>query len=292
MDGCCENCSVWQLKLANHKKKTAAEVQNLQILVVKLQKEVTHWKNVAKRAEAAEIDAKTPLANFSQIDDEYCVISQLAPENCRNYYEELQQKYPQLERVLQPWFSDHFRKKEKQLGVNSQWMHAQGFYKVLVADMYLKSKNSKAVLRTNLILGVALYNSKIPESAWKLLTRLRLVPTVAVVENYLHLRLKYQLSANAFPFILYDNLLFLKYVTQTSANHKSEMMHMVTRFFTKVLHNPHITVANKFKDISSADLDGFARFLVPNYSWYCKIADTAAEVVDNAHDRGAFCFAL
>ena len=205
MDGCCENCSVWQLKLANHKKKTTAEVQNLQVLVVKLQKEVTHWKNVAKRAEEAEIDAKTPLASFSHINDEYCAVSQLAPENCRNYYEELQQKYPQLERVLQPWFSDHFRKKEKQLGVNSQWMHAQGFYKVLVVDkIYLKSKNSKAVLCTNLILGVALYNSKIPESARKLLIRLRLVPTVAVVENYLRSRPKYQLSANAFSFISYD----------------------------------------------------------------------------------------
>jgi hypothetical protein len=110
---------------------------------VNLQKEVKYWNNHANLAEKAEINAKTELAHDLHVDDKYCAVLQLTPENCRKYYNYLEEKYPQLARILAPWFSPHFRKKESKSTTNLQWLDAQGFYKALIADMYLKSKNRK-----------------------------------------------------------------------------------------------------------------------------------------------------
>jgi hypothetical protein len=278
----CENCDVFRLKHRNLATKTTKEIGNLQKLVVELQKEVKHWKTRANFAESQAEDIRSGFAEVGIVSSEYCAISQLAPENCREYYGDLLRKYPLLERILEPWFSNHFQRKEKQGATNSQWMDAQGFYKAMVADMFLKSKNSKAVLRTNLILGVALYNCKMPESAWKLLTRLRLVPTITTIEHYLRSKPPYQLAQNCFLFFSYDNLTFGKHKTKKRLDNNSDMLHIATRLFTEVPYRPNVTVANKYKAYTDVDLAKFARFLVPSFAWYCNTANSACQVINNA----------
>ena len=78
------------------------------------------------------------------------------------------QKQPDLEVIMEPMFSKSFKDayNKKQ---NSHWFAWASFYKAFIFDAIIRSKNPKAVLQTNLALGIALYRCKVPEYAWRLL---------------------------------------------------------------------------------------------------------------------------
>ena len=75
--------------------------------------------------------------------------------------------------------------KEKAFSANPKWKELSAFYKSFLVDVFLKSKNIMAVLRTHYFLGLFCWHAGCPEPIWKLFQRLRILPSKEVIEKWL-----------------------------------------------------------------------------------------------------------
>lgn len=284
----CENCEA--MKRSN--KHIQAKIVNCERELAELKKECIYWKKRANCSEAALLEQSSVDSHVFDVVSEYCEPHLLHTENCNDYYEDQLVQYPNLRKVLQPFFSEHFRIKEKAAATNSQWKQASGLYKAFILDTFLKSKNSKAVLRTNLLLGVALYQSKIPESAWKLLQRVRVLPSVDTVERYLKTIPPPVFSDEWFIIFSYDNCDIMKHRAKVRFEAKSTMLHLVSRLVFEIPVVSHLKVNELYKPYNIEEAKKFARWLVPDYTTVCKLSEKSTEVTLNSTTFGGMRFAL
>jgi len=97
------------------------------------------------------------------------------------------------------------------------------------------------------------------------------------VENYLSLLPEPAFSDKNFLFFNYDNFKIHNHVTKHTLDHYSVMRHYVS-----------CMVDASIKRYNNENAIKFARFLVPDYSLLCKLANNAVEYIYNAREFGGF----
>ena len=100
-------------------------------------------------------------------------------------------------------------------------------------DMFLRSRQPKAVLHTTVLLSVFLLLTGISESGWRLLQRLKLVATKETIAAYIRQYRKSLELNNSFLVFGFDNCDFKKHVTNVRSDHRTEMLHIVTRYLIR-----------------------------------------------------------
>ena len=140
------------------------------------------------------------------VESEICPASELVVEKFPAYFENMVEKYPDSQTVLSHFLSTHFKRKFNAADTSSEWMASASLYKAYLLDTFLKSKNKKAVLRTHLFLGTFFYETNVSDTAWRMLQRLRIVPTRDTVEKYLKNLPSPQPKPKNFLFLEINNL--------------------------------------------------------------------------------------
>ena len=208
------------------------------------------------------------------------------------YFDELLRKYPNLGNILQPLFSGHFLTKEKGRATDSRWMACVGLYRAFVADVILRSKNSKAVGRTNMLLGLIIYQSKCPDSVWKLLQRVKIIPTRGTVEEYLKSLPKADFATMESVITHYDNCDIYRHIAKRYTTHSSEYLHMVTHLVFTIPWSLNIPTGKMWKTYNAGVTLRFAQKLLLDFGTQCDIAKNASDIVRKAKGYGGLKFTL
>ena len=287
----CENCDDFHAKwssLQEERGALVAQIKKKNEKIVILSDSVEFWKKKALSAEVELMKCRcNDLLSLVAVGSAVCAPTDLEFDKFGSYCEEILQKQPDLESTTEPLFSKSFKDvyNKKQ---NSHWFAWASFYKAFIFDAIIRSKNPKTVLWTNLALGIALYRCKVPEYAWRLLQKLKILPCVQYVENYLSLLPEPAFSDKNFLFFNYDNFEIHNHVTKRTSDHCSVMRHYVSRMVYNIPKEIHVEVTQVYKRYNNENAVKFARFLVPDYSSLCKLANNAVEYIHNAREFGGF----
>ena len=178
----CARCDVWISRYNNLFHKSSVTKRVLENEVESLQKQVKQLEN---RVQQLEEDLYKRDNDKWLVENDICTPSDLLPQNFAAYYNLMLQKYPLLQIMVGFFFSNWRTRKEKSKKTLEEWLTCKSLYKSFIVDMILKSRNTKAVLSTQLMLGVVFVQYNVPEPAWRLLQRFRVLPSRQYVENYL-----------------------------------------------------------------------------------------------------------
>lgn len=288
----CENCISFKDKLKAKEYELEQKVRSITETCMEARKDADYWR---KRANAAELRYTSQFDKDLQLDSvesDTCTPDDLQIHKMHDYYEGLLQKYPTLETVLRPLFSKHFQTKEKSRSADSRWIACAGLYRAFVADVVLRSKNSKAVLRTNMLLGVLVYQSRCPDSIWRLFQRLKILPTRDTVEKFLKSCPAPDFSVAKFVITHYDNCDIYRHVTKRFTNHMSDYLHLVTRQYYEVSRVVKVPLADIYKPYNAEEALKFSRFLLMDFGDQCELAKNASDIVSAAKGFGGLKFAV
>ena len=282
----CENCTSWKAKLLKVKQAYEEKLKAAYAAVKQLHTSLEKCKKHAQEVEQLYKERFETELQVCEVESEHYTPEDLHPQRMRSYYDELLRTYPNLKALLRPLFSKYFIDKEKTRATNSRWMACAGLYRAHVADTILRSKNSKAVLRTHMATGVYCYQNRCPESIWLYLQRLKLVPSRQRVDKYLKSLPPPVFSPEKFRFAHYDNCDIYLHVTHKRTTHASEYLHLVSRLVFEVSRQIAVTPETMFKPYNGEEMKNFMRFLLMDFRDQCKIVKTASYIITKAKDFG------
>lgn len=153
-----------------------------------------------------------------------------------SYIQETKRTYPILPFILALFLSKSHQRKAKATNTALGWHLWSNFYQSFIMDMFLRSRQPKAVRLTTLLLSIYLLLGNISDSCWRLLQRLKLVTSKEYVEEYIKSHKKTVQSENSFLMYVFDNCDWNQHVTNVRSEHRSKMMHIVSRYDAKCLY--------------------------------------------------------
>jgi hypothetical protein len=288
----CENCDSFLSRLKKKEYEYEQKLRSLTEVCEKFKKDSGYWQ---KRAQLAEGQIKDNFEQSLQLDNvtsDICTPDKLQISKMRTYYNELLRKHPNLRNILQPLFSGHFLSKEKSHAKDSRWYACAGLYRAFVADVVLRSKNSKAVGRTNMLLGLMIYQSKCPDTVCRLLQRVKIIPTRDTIEKYLTSLPKADLSLVETVISHFDNCDIYRHVAKRYTMNSSDFIHMCTRITFSIPRPIGVPQSQIWKTYNVQLGVKFARNLLLDYGLQCTIAEKASTIITKAIDIGGLKFAL
>ena len=285
----CENC------VDLRRKYTLLEHEH-QLLQKKFTFEVECAQNERDEWEKKYCEVESVVeGSFSRsqyIDSDVPPPQQLTIDNFGKYYQDMLNKYPFLAFIMQFCLSLHHNRKENAADTTEEWLMSSDFYKSYLLDTILKSRNSKAVLRTQLFLGVYFYLVKVPEPAWRILERLRVLPSRQYVQDYLQSQPMIKLSDDLMIVFCFDNCDILMHVTHRHEINESSMFQMVTRLVFEIPRSLSIPAISLWKEYTKAAGVAFGNWLRMSDKDTINIANLTTTTIIGAIELGGLRFAL
>ena len=288
-DYACAGCACWATKYNNLHYSSHSTKRSLENRVEFLKNQV---KSLTNKLEQLEHDKWERDNEKWIVDSEYCEPEMLNIEFFESYYEKMLEKYPLLQQMVVFFFSNYGVAKKHSKKTPEEWHSARALYKAFIVDTLLKSRNSKAVLRTHLMLGVILMQYNIPEPAWRLLQRICVLSSRKTIERYLRNQPEPTISDDSFVFASMDNLEIKLKTDHMRTTNRTQMMKLLSRFILKIPRTLTITSGQIFKPYNTEEAIKFARFLVPDYSKCINIANNAVTIITKAFHYQGLKFAL
>jgi hypothetical protein len=222
----CENCKENSRKYSNKITHLLGKIRNLEEKVVELTKkcELLYKHQVYSIENLHE----SPLNRF-EIESQYCNTKELHLPKFADYLEQLSAKFPILGPVLDLFTSQSHQRKLKAHNTTTEWKIWSGFYRSYLADTFFRSRYPKSVMRT-LALGLYFTLVKIPDPAWRILERLRIVTSRETIKTYVNSHPCIDISQLMCLTVSFDNCDFWKKVTHMRTCNQSEMIHVINWF--------------------------------------------------------------
>ena len=221
--------------------------------IEKLRDECKYLKKVCLQLNLQLEDVRNQIFDVGDVDSEYCEVSELQVDNFDAYYNSMLEKYPVAARVMEAFFSKHFINKQHNSSTSDKWQQSASLYQSFMLDMFLKSKSSKSVLRTNLLLGVVLLHAEVPNIVWQILQRLRVLPARDTVEKYLKNVPIHQPPLQNFKYCSLDNCEIFIHTNSPTSFNKSNMLHLVSRLVFDIPRQITISVDEIFLPYNVAE---------------------------------------
>lgn len=171
---------------------------------------------------------------YEEIDSDYCDPKLLRMSSMNEYIQQMNEKFPLTNQVLELWTTPSHKRKYSSNNVTSNWKLWSDFYRSFICDSFLKSRNPKSVRRTQILIGIHLLLANVPESTWRLLERLRIVTSKEVIEKWVKLNSEITVSDSCALFFSFDNCDFKKHVTHVRKEHRTLMLHIITQYLLQV----------------------------------------------------------
>ena len=162
-------------------------------------------------------------------------------------------KYPTANTALSYFCTPCFRRKENCKSVPEEKANSSLLYKCFLLDTYLRSKNSKAVMRTQYVFGLYFTQMKILDAVWRLLQRLRILPTRETITKWLADRPVHDIDIDNMVIYSFDNCDFRKHVTHVRSEQRSEYVKVVTRFVLELPLQLDVNSAHLFHEWNVPD---------------------------------------
>jgi hypothetical protein len=235
---------------------------------------------------------ENPFLSGVQVQSEHCQIKELNINKLDEYISGLIVKYPDVKVAMRVFFSDHFRRKRRATSTIVEWQRAASLYEAFLMDTFLRSKNSKAVMRTNLLVGMFMYHTDVSETAWRLLQRLRIVLSRDSIEKFLKSHPPNLPPAKNFKYVIFDNLDIWLHIKNVRLNNQFKMLHLVTCIILDVSHTIEVFLDQIFLPYNNSESKTFTQFLLPDWSTFVTAANQSVNIITNAIPFGGLKFTL
>ncbi len=137
-----------------------------------------------------------------------------------------------------------------------------------------------------MLLGLLIYQSKCPDSIWRLLQRLKIIPTRGIVEKYLKSLPPPDVSGQNMLIVHFDTCDIYRHVTKRYTSWQSDYLHMCTRLVFEVPRVIKVPLNKVWKVYNGTKALRFARKLLIDYSDQLILTKKARDSVVNALSYG------
>jgi hypothetical protein len=223
----CDNCTQLQ-------RFYTAKINIINSHLDSTQKECEMWKKKCAEAERRLENLGTDEINFADVDSDYCHPSELQIPAFENYLLTLTANFPFLSILLALYLSSSHKRKLNSSSTKQQWIHWSFFYRSFICDMLLKSRAPKAVRRTHLLLSTYFLLTNLSESSWRLLQRLKIIVSKAVVEKWVMKFGDVKISEKFVLILSLDNCDFFKHKSHITSLNRSNYIHIITSFIVEI----------------------------------------------------------
>ena len=245
----CENCAENARKHSNQITHLNGKIRNLEEKVIELTKKC---QLLYKHQSYSLQNVHESPMNMFEIDSQYCNAKDLHLPKFADYLEDLRAKYPILVPVLELFTSQSHNRKLKAHNTLTEWKIWSGFYRSYLADTFFRSRYPKSVMRTNLALGLYFTLVKIPDPAWRILERLRIVTSRETIENYVNSHPHIDISQLMCLIVSFNNCDFWKKVTHMRTCNQSEMVHVINWFIINFRGPASMPVGELYEGVNAA----------------------------------------
>lgn len=177
------------------------------------------------------------LLFYEELDDTYHNIysSSLLPDdlrvsNFKEYISGLLENIPILGYILHLFLSISHKKKARAKATPPHWKLWSYFFQAYILEVFLRARSPKTVHRTTLLLSAYMLLGNVSENCWKLLQRLKILVGKKYLEDWIIKQVKYLRSRCTMLVYVFDNCDILLHVTNVRREHRSKMLHLLTRY--------------------------------------------------------------
>lgn len=228
--------------------------------------------------------------SFCGLSSDQPTLEELSIDHFDEYLDELLEKYLPLQNLLQIYTTNGCKRKESASTTTDQWRTWSIFYDSFIADTFLRSKNPKSVLRTNIALGVYFLQVNIPQSAWRLLERLRIICSCEFAENFVKSQPERLIANNRCIVYSLDNCDFYRHITHVRKSHRSDYLHIITQFAAEIVH-PAVAVPAR-QVFHRVDAGDFGKWIENTDKKVLEVVNNAASIVGEVPKDIPLQFAL
>jgi hypothetical protein len=227
----CHQCSLFAKAILDVKYK-------YEQLVREIEEERNEWK---LKYIKQKIKLNHLFARDIMVESDSPEPADLQVDSYDKYLVALTTKYPILSKISKLFLSNYHLKKLSSYSTPQEWVHVSSFYQSFLLDVFLRSRNSKAVMRTNLSIGLYLEQNGISEGGWRLLERLRVLPSRKYVLDYIDRQPPKPVPEHNVVLCSIDNCDIFQHMTQLQSEHRSTYLHFVNKVLYTFLLTPKIT---------------------------------------------------
>ena len=231
----CATC-VWAQK---HLQDKQAELDAVKLQLEQQVEATNYWKNKYNNKE------NSPELHWSDIQSDSCMPEELQMGRFAQYLSNLLLRYPILTIILEFFIPASHKRKQHAKSTKQSWLHWSAFYQSFIVDVFMRSRSPKSIFRTNIALSAYLVLVKIPNSAWDLLQRLRILVSRDTIKNWMKSNTKEVESDSSTLLYSFDNCAIHLHKTHTRSTNHSKFMHLISHF---VLEDP------EFVDVVSGNI--------------------------------------
>lgn len=131
---------------------------------------------------------------------------------------------------------------------SAEWLQCNSMHEAFLVDSILKSKDKLANFRTQMLIGVQMWQSNVCEPVWRLLQRFRVVPCREKVANWLSEQPKQQLMQHSVKIFSFDNCDMKKHVTHVRSDHRTEMIHLIAGYVVDTKEEECVHTSQMWKE--------------------------------------------
>jgi hypothetical protein len=245
----CADCAATTRKFANQITHLNGKIKNLEDKVIDLTKKLAILES-QQTFSTGDVFPQ-PLQGFHG-ESQYVHAKELELPKFAGYLSDLIANFPILNHVMDLCTSSSHQRKLNAKDTHDEWIVWSGFYRSFIADTFLRSRFPKSVMRTNLALGLFFTLVKIPDPAWRILERLRIVTSRDTIEKYVNAHPKIEISQLLCLIFSFDNCDFWKKVTHMRTCNQSEMIHVINAFLMHFRGCASMPVDELYEELDAA----------------------------------------
>lgn len=221
------------------------------------------------------------------------ISEEILPENLQvgnfgTYFEELVDNYPFLLFLTGFLFSLTHRRKENATNTPVEWLNWSSFYKSFICEMLLRTKQGKAVLRLPILIALVFLYTKVPEPAWRLMQKLKVVVSRHTLENWIKSQPPPIFSALKVLLFSFDNCDFYRHITNVRQNHRSTMIHTCVQLIVDFRQTLEVFGVELWNLVEKAD---FVDFVSTDFDFAIEVAKNAWKGVKEVYKHTWLKFA-
>lgn len=265
----CINCEAQKNYFEQKIYEKNEKIENLEWEVAKMRNQIAKnmeiTLNAGKHSNTAEFSSQ-------EVKQENILPENLLLGDMEEYYYYLQRTYFFLVEIISWLFSLTHLRKGKSKNTSKQWLAWSFFYKVYLCEMLLRTKQSKVVMRTSVLLGLLFLYTKVSSTTWNVLQKLRVVCSREHIEKWVKEQPDQIFPKNTMHLFSFDNCDFFRHVTSVRHDHHSIMINTCTQFIADLGEQVDIFACDLWKNVEKHD---FIEYVCGDFDFANEIAKEA-----------------
>ena len=170
-------------------------------------------------------------------------------DNFHDYYANLIKNYPFMTVMMRMLINKHQERKLRSSSTNLNWCSWFFVYQSFLADMLIRAKQGKIIMRTTILISLILLYTKASKPVWDMLRKIRVVCLQQKLTRWIQEQPPKVVNKKNIKLFSFDNCDFFRHVTNVRSTNKSVMINTCTQIIADLQEKHHIEIADLWQPV-------------------------------------------